>query len=373
VKLTLQIQLLPDKRQANEMRQTLEAFNEACNWLAGEAFKRQTANKVLLQKLYYSELRSRFGLSAQMAVRCIAQVCEAFKRDKKVRPKFRKTAAMPLDQRLMGFKGVDRVSIRTLTSRVIVPMIMGAYQRERFTMAVGQSDLVLRKDGKWFLLATVDLPDGASVPATDFIGVDLGMANIATTSDGEKSSGEEVEKVRQKYHRQRQSLQKEAASQKQQGKRPKNIRRKLRKISQKESRFRRNLNHIIAKMIVAQAKGTNRSIALEDLKGIRVRTQFRRQQRAKMAGWSFYQLRIFIEYKARLIGVVVVTVDPRNTSRTCSECGHCEEANRKSQSAFKCKACGHSENADVNAAKNIRLRAKVDWPIVSEDQEADAA
>ncbi|MEW6207139.1 MAG: transposase [Acidobacteriota bacterium] len=373
MKLTLQIQLLPDKRQAAEMRKTIEAFNEACNWLAGQAFKRQTANKVLLQKLFYSELRSRFLLSAQMAVRCIAQVSEAFKRDKSIRPRFRPHAAIPLDQRLMGFKSVSRVSIRTLEGRIIVGMIMGAYQRERFTMLVGQSDLVLRKDGKWFLLVTVSLPDGAPIPATDFLGVDLGVKNIATTSDGEKSDGEEVEKVRQKYHRQRQSLQQRAARQKQQGRRPKNVRRKLKKISQRESRFRRQINHQIAKAIVEEAKGSGRGIALEDLKGIRTRVTFRRQQRARMAGWSFYQLRVFIEYKARLIGVVVVTVDPRNTSRTCSECGYCDKANRRSQSEFVCLSCGHSEQADVNAAKNIRLRAKVDWPTVSESQEADAA
>src|SRR5262249_2174831 len=153
----LQIQLLPDQEQAAKMKATLEAFNEAANWLAAKAFEHKTANKIALQQLYYFELRERFSLSAQMAVRCIAQVCEAYKRDKTIRPKFRKHASIPLDQRLMSFKGVDRVSLLTLPGRVIVPFVMGAYQRERFTAARGQSDLVLRRDGKWFLLVTVDL------------------------------------------------------------------------------------------------------------------------------------------------------------------------------------------------------------------------
>jgi predicted transposase len=76
--LTLQIQLLPEPDQARKLRATVERFNEAANWLAGEAFDRKTANKILLQKLCYAELRERFGLSSQMAVRCIAQVCEAY-------------------------------------------------------------------------------------------------------------------------------------------------------------------------------------------------------------------------------------------------------------------------------------------------------
>ncbi|MGO9922629.1 MAG: zinc ribbon domain-containing protein [Isosphaeraceae bacterium] len=51
------------------------------------------------------------------------------------------------------------------------------------------------------------------------------------------------------------------------------------------------------------------------------------------------------------------SVDPRNTSRTCSECGHCEKANRKSQAVFLCKHCGFSANADGNAARNIAFLA----------------
>src|SRR6266568_6982177 len=113
------------------------------------------------KQLYYTDLRSRFGLSAQMAVRCIARVVEASKRDKSLCPTFRPHAAMPYDQRLMSFKGIDQVSLLTLEGRVRVPFVMGAYQRERFTEAKGQCHLVLRDDGRWFLLVVVKLPDQA--------------------------------------------------------------------------------------------------------------------------------------------------------------------------------------------------------------------
>jgi IS605 OrfB family transposase len=88
------------------------------------------------------------------------------------------------------------------------------------------------------------------------------------------------------------------------------------------------VNHCISKKLIQTAKGTGRGIALEDLTGIRDRARFRREDRAKFHGWSFSQLRAFVEYKAQLSGLPVVAVDPRNTSRTCSACVHCEKANR---------------------------------------------
>src|SRR5262249_41917493 len=170
VKLTLQTQLLPDRDQAQKLSATMRAFNAAADWLAAEAFRLKSADKVELQQLYYRQLREDFGLSAQMAIRCIAQACEASGPDKSNRSRFRKYASVPYDQRLMSFKGVDRVSLLTLEGRIIVPLIMGKHQSERFNGKHGQCDLVRRKDGKWFLLVTADLPDGTPQPATDFIG-----------------------------------------------------------------------------------------------------------------------------------------------------------------------------------------------------------
>lgn len=358
MKLTLQIQLLPDAATAEKLKATVERFNEAANWLAPKAYGRKLANKFALQKLYYKDLRNLFGLSAQMAIRCIAQVVEAYKRDKSVQPSFRKHASIPYDQRLYSFKGIDRVSLLTLEGRVLVPMLMGNYQREQFGYARGQADLVLRKDSKWFLLVSVDVPDGTPIPVTDFIGVDLGTTNLAVTDDGETFSGDTVENIRQKMQVLRKSLQQKASALVKQGKRPKSVRRKLSVISVREGRFRRNTNHIISKHIVEKAKDTGKAIALEDLKGIhKSQKRFRKPQRAKMSGWSFFQLRTFIEYKAKRAGVPVEPVDPKYTSQMCAECGHCEKGNRQNQASFLCKVCGHKDHADRNAARNIRARA----------------
>ncbi|MGO9916178.1 MAG: RNA-guided endonuclease InsQ/TnpB family protein [Isosphaeraceae bacterium] len=360
MKLTLQTQLLPDAEAATKLKSTVERFNQAATWLTGVAFARKLANKFALQKLCYAELRERFGLPADTAIRCIAQVVVTYKRDKDKRPKFRKHASVPFSMgKNIGFKGPDRVSISTLDGRVVVPYVMGKYQAERFGFAKGQCDLVLRKDGKWFLLVTVDIPDEAKMPTKDFLGVDLGAINIAVDEDGDKHSSEPIEQVRRRNAGRRKTLDQAAAARKRRGKRPQNIRRAKCRQEQKEARFRKDVNHRISKKLVAKAKDTGRGIALEDLEGIRDRTQFRKPQRARISGWAFFQLRSFVEYKAALAGVPIELVDARNTSRTCPECGHCEKANRKSQSEFKCRHCGYSANADFVGARNIGSRARV--------------
>ena len=373
MKLTLQTQLFPDTEQIRALEATLRAFNTAATWVAMKAFELKSANKIKLQKLYYTELRTRFDLSAQMAVRCLAQACEAYKRDRKICPEFREFAAMPFDQRMMSFKGLDRVSLLTLTGRILVPFIMGAYQAQQFSNAVGQCDLVRRKDGLWFLLVSVEVPDGSPLPTTDFIGVDLGIVNLATDSDNTAHTGAGVESCRQRFGVLRGSLQQAAAVKLKSGVRPKNIRRRLKKLSSKEARYRKDVNHRIAKELVLKAKDTKRGIALEDLKGIRQRTRFPKSQRNKIHGWAFAQLRMFIQYKAKLHGVEVVAVDPRNTSRECSGCGCLDKRNRRSQAEFVCVSCGLEINADVNAALNIRKRALVNALEVSEQLCASAA
>jgi putative transposase len=359
VKLTLQTQLLPDGDQAKKLSTTMRAFNSAADWLAGEAFRLRMDNKVELQQLYYRQLRDDFGISAQMAIRCIAQVCEAYGRDKSIRPRFKKYSSIPYDQRLMAFKWRECVSLLTLEGRIKVPVVMGKYQSERFNGKHGQCDLVRRKDGKWFLLVSVEAPDGKPVDSTDFIGVDFGVVNLAVDSDGQMHMGDDVERTRKHYEKVKRSLQRKATRQKRSDKRPLNARRKLKAISGRERRFKANTNHTIAKKIVAKATDTGRGVAIEDLEGIRNRTRFRKKQRDRMSKWAFAELRGYIEYKAALAGVKVQPVDPCDTSKRCPECKHVSEKNRIRRGVFLCDECGYFDHADIVGAKNIRSGAQV--------------
>ena len=72
-----------------------------------------------------------------------------------------------------------------------------------------------------------------------------------------------------------------------------------------------------------------------------------------MAWGKFFRM---LEYKLALTGRKLVKIDPRNTSRTCSQCGFVSKQNRLTQSQFKCVKCGFEANADLNAAVNIKNR-----------------
>jgi IS605 OrfB family transposase len=142
----------------------------------------------------------------------------------------------------------------------------------------------------------------------------------------------------------------------------------LKKLSGREQAFKRSVNHVVSKVIVAKAKDTVRAIALEDLTGIRKAVTVRKAQRSRSHSWAFRQLRSFIEYKAVLAGVTVFLVSPRGTSHVCPKCGHNEKANRPDRDSFKCVQCGFSDYADHVAAINIATRAAVNQPIVVCDE-----
>jgi IS605 OrfB family transposase len=365
MKLVVNLKLKPTKEQAFALRSTLVVANQACDWINGRAWETRTFKKYHLQKLTYHMARDIFSLSAQMVVRCIAKVADAYKLDKKTRRTFRKHGAISYDERIISFKSDDSVSLWTVEGRLTIPFVCGDYQRKLLPFRKGEVRLIYRK-GEFYLNAACDIEEPQVKPTPDILGVDFGVINLATDSDGQAFSGAGVERTRQKYSSLRQTLQHKASAQTKGGKRPRPVRRLIKRLSGREANFRRYTNHCISKQLVGKAQDSGRGLAVEELTNIRKRTRFSRSQRARMSGWGFAQLRRFLTYKARLAGVFLTLVDPRDTSRTCSACGHCAKENRKAQAEFVCQSCGHSLNADLNAARNIRGRAVVNLLQVSE-------
>ncbi len=350
--LTMQVKLLPEPEQAAALLATMERFNAACDVIAEIAHAHDCANKVELQKLVYHGIRRDFALSAQMTVRAIGKVVEVYKRDRRLLPKFRPYGAIVYDQRILSWKGPDRVSILTLAGREVMPWVAGVYQQARLAFPRGQADLVYR-DGQFFLFVTVDVGDVPPGNPQGFLGVDLGIQNIAADSDGDTFAGAHLNGLRARQARLRAKLQKKGT---------KSAKRLLRQRRVKERRFAADVNHRISKALVRKAKDTGRGIAVENLTGIRDRITVRRPQRRTLHSWAFHQLRAFLTYKAGLAGVVLVAVDPRHTSQTCPSCGSIDRKNRPSRDRFRCVSCGHAGPADTIAAGNIARRAAVMRP-----------
>src|SRR5262249_40412821 len=154
------------------------------SFAAKVGFEHKVYGQVSIHRLCYREIRQRFGLSAQMAVRAIAKAVECFRRDKSVCPEFKPRGAICYDQRVLSFKGLAEVSLWATAGRLRMPLVCGAYQRERMGRIKGQADLVHRQ-GRRFLLCTIEMPEDAPIEPVDVIGVDLGIKNLATDSDGQ--------------------------------------------------------------------------------------------------------------------------------------------------------------------------------------------
>ncbi|MBT2508743.1 transposase [Streptomyces sp. ISL-98] len=375
MKLVVQVKLLPTPMQAAALETTLRACNEAATWVSEIAFERGEFKSFSLRKHTYEQIKVRWGLGAQAAQHAIKKTCDAYttltanlragnygrpgsKRYRRAAGKplaFRSEGGQPYDDRMLSWQIAERtVSIWTTVGRT-KQVAFTASPEQLATLTLyrrGESDLLYR-DGMWFLMATCEVPEAEpNANPVDFLGIDLGVVNIATTSDGQIMAGRALNRVRVRERGLRQKLQKKNTP---------SARRRLKKRRRKEARRAKDINHKIAKHLVAEAERTGRGIALEDLTGIRERVRLRKAQRATLHSWAFHQLGEFIAYKARRAGVPVVHVDPAYTSRTCAECGHIDKANRVSQARFACRSCGFVDHADRNGSRNIRARARELW------------
>jgi putative transposase len=357
MRLTVALKLKPTPEQADALRRTLETANAACNHISQVAWETKTFRQFPIHRLTYQVVRETFGLAAQLTVRCIAKVADAYKLDRQRQRSFKPLGAVAFDNRILSYnlKGSE-ISIWTLDGRQAMSFVSGERQRRLLDHQRGESDLAF-VGGNWYLFATCEVETPEPIDVDDALGVDLGVTNIAVDSDGEAHSGKAIKNVRYRHRRLRCKLQKKST---------KGAHRRLQQLAGQEHQFAKHVNHVLSKRIVAKAERTKRAIALEELTHIRTRVRARRSQRATLHSWAFAQLRAFIVYKAQLRGVPVHFVDPRNTSRTCPACGHCAKENRKTQASFMCVSCGFAGPADTIAAGNIARRAVVSRPDYSE-------
>ena len=242
-------------------------------------------------------------------MRCFKKVADAYKIDKKTKRSFKPLGSVAYDPRILRHHTQRQaVSIWVIGGRQHISYAAGQRQVDLLRHQSGGTNLTL-SHGKWYLLVTCDIPDPELINADKFLGVDLGINNIAADSDKQIFSGDHTKELRQRNKQLRGKLQSIGT---------KSAKRLLKHRSGKESRFVKDVNHCISKAIVDKAERTGRGIALENLKGILQRARARRSQRYQLHSWSFHDLGQKILYKATLAGIPVVFVDPKYTSQECS-------------------------------------------------------
>ncbi|MGY2877601.1 RNA-guided endonuclease InsQ/TnpB family protein [Thermostichus sp. MS-CIW-25] len=376
--LTVSCKLKVAQSQAAKLDATLEAFGQALNWV-NQNTPEKVANAVKLQSLCYREIRARFGLSSNLARTTSRlrdqQVCRRLAGARKVaqqknRPvKAFKRGFATYDARIFSFREKDwTVSLTTVEGRERFELAIGRYQRERLAGSNPKSaTLVKRKDGSYSIQICVEAEPSPPQRTGRVLGVDLGRTDIAHTSEGDNWNGQQLNRIRDHYSKLRAALQRKASKGTRSSRR--RCRELLQRLSGKERRFQSRqrcvaktwVNHRISKAIVSRAKATNSAIALEDLTGIRERVNQQprsKAERRRTNNWAFYQLRMFVVYKAAIAGVPVVLVPPAYTSQTCHRCLHIHPdptQSYRSGKKFKCGHCGWEGDADLNGANVIAL------------------
>jgi putative transposase len=360
--LTLVCKLQPTPEQCSKIDALLKAFADACNW-ANQTVKVGITSKTTIQNLVYQELRQQFGLSANQTVRVCARVGANRKTEKsngKPVKVFSPTSA-DYDARIFAFREKDwKVSLTLLDGREHIKLNAGNYQRGKLKGRVPTSaQLCKHRDGQYYVHIQLKNEAPEPIHSTQVIGVDFGRRDIAVTSIGDKWDGKQIQGVRDKFALVRASLQQKAS------KGTRSTRRRARQILQRlsgsERRYQTWLNHNISKLIVLSAIQNNAIIAIEDLTGIRERTNKQprnKNERRRSNSWAFFQLRLFLSYKSVKYGVELVAVNPAYTSQTCNNCLHIHPIKGKSYrsgKSFKCGHCGNHGDADENGSKVISI------------------
>jgi putative transposase len=407
--ITAKLKLLATPEELHALRQTQLAYRDALNFVSQYAFEHgKTSNEKRLHEGTYYEIRRRFKLPSEMTNNVIRQVGVTYKslwtkarknaehrRNKITRKHFKgldkpsKYVSPTVTYNFgydYGFKSEQRVSIRTLERRLIMP-----YQGYEKHIALIRQGAAFKAARLWYdkprkqfyLLVAIELDILNPAPEVQqtIVGIDVGQRFLATSATITKKQhffpGKALRAKADHFTRLQKRLQRKGT---------RSATRLLRSLRGRERRFKLNVNHIIAKAIVEQH--LQAFIGLEDLTGIRERLKRRKhrrkgkkilpltpkQRRANQhsSKWAFAELHDIIMYKALIAGSTAIKVDADYTSKACPICGYRDEKNRPHQGLlFICQnpVCtyrlrsgrAYTLHADLVGARNIAMRTLCIW------------
>jgi putative transposase len=215
---------------------------------------------------------------------------------------------------------------------------------------------VIHQAGKWFVAIVINKPASKELPKTGrYVGIDVGISSLITTSDGEKIDNP-------KYYQQSQiklrRVQRALARKKKGSKNYKKNVRHLQRVHGHIADQRSDFLHKLSTYLIQKYDG----IALEDL---RIKNMVKNRHLSKNildSGWGI--LRKYLTYKAVSANRELLIINPANTSRCCSNCGYEFEEFSLSVRWVECQHCGLSLDRDHNAAINILHKGGWDAPVL---------
>ena len=355
VKVASQGKILnPNKEKRHKLNVVLEKYMKAVKFFASFCIN----DKKLLQQKAYKEARRRFGLSSTLTQTARDKAVELIKVNEgrefhvhrvSIRVNYRAFKLVRRDTKLTPYW----LYLKLDGDGVWCPVQFGEKQRQMIDDALSddgewslQQVELVKRDGEWYVYFTLEKPFKNYEPKTA-IGIDLGERNVATVvalvddkpRKGTFFKGSKIKEVRHRHFNIRKKLQE---------KRRLDVFKRLRG---KERRIVNHELHVISKEIVEYAKQfPSPVIVMEKLTGIRENFKKGKKLNRRFHSLPFRKLQKIVEYKAKIQGIKVVYVDPKNTSKTCHRCGYVTHVEGRE---YRCPKCGMVYNRDLNASINI--------------------
>lgn len=343
---TIKIKLQLSQHDVQVLRETQKIVSSCFNDHVAWSFEKKSWSKLAAHKELYFPQREKFPqLPSAMLQSTRDTALESVKAIKfKFIPKKSENSGIRYDKRLFTLRG-QQLTLSSVNGRIKTIIQFPEWCSEIVKEGKAQGIQLCwdKKRSQFNANLVFKLPDIKPKVDGTVVGLDRGLINLVTTSAGEIYDGKSVRKNQRKFLYLRKKLS---------AKGTRSAKRLLRKISGKEQRFSRDVNHVIAKKLAS--RNEVKTYVIEDLTGIRRQKRGRKMNKL-LASWSFKQLESFLTYKCEAQGISVEKVDARYTSQKCSCCGQIKKENRQG-GRYSCNRCGFKGHADINAAVNIRDR-----------------
>ena len=272
------------------------------------------------------------------------------KAERMKRPSMKEKCTMRYDVRTVTLRG-SQLTFSTCGRRIRTIISIPEFFTERYSPSDGWklkgANIGMDRKGRVFVNLIYECPD-PEIENNDgkIVGLDRGVYNIVTTSEGVHYGAKDARRVKRKYSHVRSELQKKGT---------RSAKRRLKAISSCEKRFVQDQNHCISKELANTDEDVSVYV-LEDMSSmnmLRLKGKSNKTMRKWLSNWSYSDLESKLAYKCQKNGIRVEFVDARYTSQKCSVCKTIDKASRKGN-RYTCRHCGNNMHVDTNAAINIR-------------------
>jgi putative transposase len=345
--------LYPSEEQASKLRQTLGSKRFVYNYFLA---KRQKVYEETGKGMSYEDCTSELpALKAEMEwlKEPYSQVLQQGLKDldKAFKHFFKKEAGYPRFKKKQNHQSVrypQHFQVNLETEQTFIPKIGWVktvfYRPLKGTMR--NMTVSLNPSGQFHI--SIQCQYEQEVPAYEgkLLGVDLGLTNFLTTSEGDKPANPRyLQKAQKRLKRRQREL-----SRKQKGSKSRQrARRKLAKAHQKVVNQRKDFLHKLSHRLTTE----NQGIGLETLNIRGMMQNHRLAQSIGSVGW--YEFVRQLEYKGKRYGCDIVFAPPfYPSSKMCSNCRFIYASLRLSEREWQCEECGAIHDRDINAAINLR-------------------